>query len=271
VRPIDQKQQQDAAKPLRFSNLRNSADSADNKGRLRPFMAMIEIRNVTKKFGSFTAVDNLSLSVAAGQFFGFLGPNGAGKTTTIKMLTGLFEPTAGHCFVNGFDVHFTPLEAKMSFGYVPDQPYLYEKLTGREFLLFVAGLFGMPHSKLKNKIEEIQDLFEIGTFMDKRAEEYSQGMRQRVVLSAALLHDPKALIIDEPIVGLDPRSSRLVKDTLKRKTKDGLTVFMSTHLLEIAEELCDRIAIIKNGKIIYEDTPDSIDRDLEEVFLELTR
>jgi ABC-2 type transport system ATP-binding protein len=232
---------------------------------------MIEIRNVTKKFGSFTAVDNLSLHVEAGQFFGFLGPNGAGKTTTIKMLTGLYEPTAGHCFINGYDVHWTPLEAKQSFGYVPDQPFLYDKLTGREFLHFVGGLFGMPHREVKKTIAEIQGLFEIEPFMDKRSEEYSQGMRQRVVLTAALLHNPRVLIIDEPIVGLDPRSARLVKNTLKQKTKEGLTVFMSTHLLEVVEELCDRIAIIKNGKIIYEDTPEAIDGELEEMFLELTK
>ncbi|MBI5471291.1 MAG: ABC transporter ATP-binding protein [Ignavibacteriae bacterium] len=232
---------------------------------------MIEIQHVTKKFGAFTAVDNLTLKIEAGEFFGFLGPNGAGKTTTIKMLTGLYEPTVGHCFVDGHDVHWTPLEAKRSFGYVPDQPYLYEKLTGREFLHFVGGLFGIPYRDVKNRIDEIKDLFEIGSFMDKRAEEYSQGMRQRIVLTAGLLHDPKVLIIDEPIVGLDPRSARLVKDTLKQKTKEGLTVFMSTHLLEIVEELCDRIAIIKNGKIIHEDFAPSRNGNLEALFLELTK
>ncbi len=234
-------------------------------------MPLIEIQNVTKKFGSFTAVDNLNLKVEAGEFFGFLGPNGAGKTTTIKMMTGLYLPNAGHCFINGYDVHRTPLEAKRSFGYVPDQPFLYEKLTGREFLHFVGGLFGMKYEAVKKKIDSVTDLFEIGSFMDKRAEEYSQGMRQRVVLTAALLHDPKVLIIDEPIVGLDPRSARLVKDTLKQKTKEGITVFMSTHLLEIVEELCDRIAIVKAGKIIYEDVPGKRNGELEEFFLELTK
>jgi ABC-2 type transport system ATP-binding protein len=235
---------------------------------------MIELQDVTKKFGSFTAVDNISLKVEAGQFFGFLGPNGAGKTTTIKMLTGLYEPTKGHCFVNGHDVHWDPLPAKRSFGYVPDQPYLYEKLTGREFLHFVGGLFNMPSHAVKLRIEELIDVFEIGGFVDKRAEEYSQGMRQRIVLSAALLHDPRVLIIDEPIVGLDPRSARLVKDTLKKKTQGGLTVFMSTHLLEIVEELCDRIAIIKNGKIIHDEAQNEHQRfngQLEAMFLELTK
>lgn len=236
---------------------------------------MIELRNLVKKFGSFTAVDGLNLKIEAGQFFGFLGPNGAGKTTTIKMMTGLYEPTSGSCLINGFDVHAKPLNAKRSFGYVPDQPHLYEKLTGREFLYFVGGLFNLTSGEVRAKIAELIDVFEIGHFIDKRGEEYSQGMRQRIVLSAALIHNPKVLIIDEPIVGLDPRSARLVKDTLKKKTGEGLTVFMSTHLLEIVEELCDRIAIIKDGRIIYEETQSSSIRSfngqLESMFLELTR
>jgi ABC-2 type transport system ATP-binding protein len=239
---------------------------------------MIELRNVVKRFGSFTAVDHINLHIEAGAFFGFLGPNGAGKTTTIKMLTGLYEPTSGTCAVNGFDVHRDPLGAKRCFGYVPDQPYLYDKLTGREFLFFVGGLFDMPNDALKYKMEELIDVFEIGQFVDKRAEEYSQGMRQRIVLSAALLHDPKVLIIDEPLVGLDPRSARLVKNTLKKKTQEGLTIFMSTHLLEIVEELCDRIAIIKDGRVIYEESEGTraIDNrrangQLEAMFLELTK
>ncbi|HXX63449.1 MAG TPA: ABC transporter ATP-binding protein, partial [Bacteroidota bacterium] len=208
------------------------------------------------------------------QFFGFLGPNGAGKTTTIKMLTGLYAPTSGSCLINGYDIHLDPLPAKRCIGYVPDQPFLYEKLTGREFLYFVGGIFGMSAEAIGNKIEADIRLFEIGEFIDKRAEEYSQGMRQRIVLSAAMLHDPLVLIIDEPLVGLDPRSSRLVKDTLKRKTTEGLTVFMSTHLLEIVEELCDRIAIIKTGKIIYEEYQSAtrrFDGQLETMFLELTK
>lgn len=235
---------------------------------------MIELRNVTKKFDSFIAVDNVSLTIEKGQFFGFLGPNGAGKTTTIKMLTGLYAPTSGSCLINGYDIHLDPLPAKRCIGYVPDQPFLYEKLTGREFLYFVGGIFGMSSETIGAKIDEDIRLFEIGEFIDKRAEEYSQGMRQRIVLSAAMLHDPLVLIIDEPLVGLDPRSSRLVKDTLKRKTTEGLTVFMSTHLLEIVEELCDRIAIIKEGKIIYEESQSAtrrFDGQLEPMFLELTK
>ncbi|HUI65367.1 MAG TPA: ABC transporter ATP-binding protein [Bacteroidota bacterium] len=235
---------------------------------------MIELRNVTKRFDSFVAVDNVNLKIEKGQFFGFLGPNGAGKTTTIKMLTGLYAPTSGSCLINGYDIHLDPLPAKRCIGYVPDQPFLYEKLSGREFLYFVGGIFGMSAEAISKKIEEDIRLFEIGEFIDKRAEEYSQGMRQRIVLSAAMLHDPLVLIIDEPLVGLDPRSSRLVKDTLKRKTTEGLTVFMSTHLLEIVEELCDRIAIIKSGKIIYEEYQSAtrrFDGQLETMFLELTK
>jgi ABC-2 type transport system ATP-binding protein len=220
------------------------------------------------------AVDNLDLSIGKGEFFGFLGPNGAGKTTTIKMITGLYAPTSGSCLINGYDVHTDPVPAKRSLGYVPDQPFLYEKLTGREFLYFVCGLFNMPIAVVKEKIDEYIDIFEIGDFIDKRGEEYSQGMRQRIVLSAALIHDPGVLIIDEPLVGLDPRSSRLVKDVLKRRTTEGLTIFMSTHLLEIVEELCDRIAIIKEGRIIYEETQSAARRSngqLETMFLELTK
>ena len=234
----------------------------------------IEIRNVSKKFGSFVAVDNLELSIGKGEFFGFLGPNGAGKTTTIKMITGLYTPTSGTCLINGYDVHRDPIPAKRSIGYVPDQPYLYDRLTGREFLYFIGGIFDMPAALVKSRVEEFIETFEIGDFIDKRGEEYSQGMRQRIVLSAAMLHNPSVLIIDEPLVGLDPRSARLVKDTLKLKTTQGLTVFMSTHLLEIVEELCDRIAIIKQGRIIYEETQTSAPRfngQLEAMFLELTK
>jgi ABC-2 type transport system ATP-binding protein len=235
---------------------------------------MIELQNVVKRFGAFTAVDDISLKIGRGEFFGFLGPNGAGKTTTIKMLTGLFEPSAGACFVNGHNVRKAPLMAKRCFGYVPDQPYLYEKLTGREFLHFIGGLFRLENAAVRRKVEEFETLFDLGKFIDKRAEEYSQGMRQRIVLSSALLHGPQVLIIDEPLVGLDPRSARLVKDTLKKMTGDGMTIFMSTHLLEIVEELCDSIAIIKDGRIVYEARQTSdhrFDGRLEEIFLEQTR
>jgi ABC-2 type transport system ATP-binding protein len=235
---------------------------------------MIELRHVVKKFGTLVAVDGIDLHIPRGQLFGFLGPNGAGKTTTIRMMTGLYRPTSGACLVNGFDVQRDPLNAKRAIGYVPDQPYLYEKLTGREFLYFVGGLFRMPPPLVRAKIDEFAQVFELERFIDKRAEEYSQGMRQRIVLSAAFLHDPQVLIIDEPLVGLDPRSARLVKDTLKARTRGGLTVFMSTHLLEIVEELCDRIGIIKDGRLIHEDVRNGaagFNGQLEARFLELTR
>jgi ABC-2 type transport system ATP-binding protein len=234
---------------------------------------MIRMQNLVKEFGSFRAVDDLTLSIDRGEFFGFLGPNGAGKTTTIKMLTGLFEPTSGHCSLNGFDVRKQPLEAKRHLGYVPDQPFLYEKLTGREFLYFVGALYDLPRAELRQRIDESVELFETGDFIDRRGEEYSQGMRQRIVLAAALLHHPRVLVIDEPLIGLDPRSARLVKDTLKKKTGEGLTIFMSTHLLEIVEELCTRIAIVNNGRLIHDQRLDgtgALKGQLERMFLDLT-
>lgn len=235
---------------------------------------MIELRNVVKKFGSFVAVDDISLKIERGQFFGFLGPNGAGKTTTIKMMTGLFRPTSGACLINGHDIQTDPVEAKRSFGYVPDQPHLYDRLTGREFLYFIGGLFKAPADEIRARIEYYGKLFEMEEFLDRSTEEYSQGMRQRVALAAALVHDPPVLIIDEPLLGLDPRSAWLVKTTLKDLTRKGLTVFMSTHLLRVVEELCDRLVIVKNGRIIYQEelntTPDKHGR-LEEIFLEITR
>lgn len=239
---------------------------------------MIELKNLTKKFGSFTAVDDVSLQIPSGEFFGFLGPNGAGKTTTIKMMTGLFTPTSGQIIINGYDVVKQPLEAKATFGYIPDHPYLYDKLTGREFIYYVGGLYRMKKEELKESVERVIDLLEIASWVDKRTEEYSQGMRQRVTFAAAFVHNPKTIIIDEPMVGLDPRSARIVKDTLKQKAQEGVSIFMSTHILEMVEELCDRIAIIHKGKIIFLDTKENLhihksryDGKLESVFLELTK
>jgi len=239
---------------------------------------MIRLNEVTKKFGDFTAVNGLSLEIKAGEFFGFLGPNGAGKTTTIKMMTGLFTPTSGSISINGFDIQRNPNEAKFSTGYIPDQPFLYEKLTGREFLYFSAGLYRMDHESATGSIEGLADLFEIGEWIDRRTEHYSQGMRQRIVIAAALLHNPKALIIDEPMVGLDPRSAHIVKKVLKQKSREGSAVFMSTHSLPVAEELCDRIGIIKNGTLVFEDSLNAFhdfkrryDGKFESTFLELTK
>jgi ABC-2 type transport system ATP-binding protein len=235
---------------------------------------VIELRNVVKKFGSFVAVDDISLKIGKGEFFGFLGPNGAGKTTTIKMMTGLFRPTSGACLINGHDIQTHPVEAKRSFGYVPDQPHLYERLTGREFLYFVGGLFRAPGDLVNARIEHYGKVFEMEEFLDRPTEEYSQGMRQRVALTAALVHEPPVLIIDEPLLGLDPRSAWLVKTTLKDLTKKGITVFMSTHLLRVVEELCDRLVIVKNGRIIYQEVMNTSSENagrLEEIFLEITR
>lgn len=239
---------------------------------------MIELRNVTKRFGSFTAVNNLTLNVKPGEFFGFLGPNGAGKTTTIKMMSGLFSPTAGEIIINGHDVVKDPIAAKQKIAYVPDQPFLYEKLTGREFLYFVGGLYNIAKRILHKRIEELIQHFEIGDWVDKRTEDYSQGMRQRITIAAAMMHDPKTLIIDEPMIGLDPRSAKIVRDTLKEQAQKGVSIFMSTHSLPVAEELCDRIGIIKSGKLVFCDTQDKLqvyktqyDGKFESVFLELTK
>lgn len=239
---------------------------------------MIELLHVRKNFGSFVAVDDISLSIPSGEFFGFLGPNGAGKTTTIKMMTGLFTPTSGEIIINGFDVVKQPQEAKSTFGYIPDHPYLYDKLTGREFIYYLGGLYKMEKDSLRENVERVIDLLELAGWIDKKTEDYSQGMRQRVTFAAAFVHRPKTIIIDEPMVGLDPRSARIVKDSLKQMTKEGVSIFMSTHILEMAEELCDRIGIINKSKIIFLDTKENLhlhktkyDGNLESVFLELTK
>ncbi len=239
---------------------------------------MLRLENLTKKFGEFVAVDNLSLDIKQGEFFGFLGPNGAGKTTTIKMIAGLIKPTSGKIFICGVDALEKPEKAKNYLAYVPDQPYIYDKLTGREFLYFIGGLFKMRKDEIKEKVKYLIDLFEIGRWIDKRVEEYSQGMKQRVIIASVLLHDPKVIVIDEPMVGLDPRSTRIVKDTLKKKSKEGVAIFMSTHSLEVAEELCDTIGIIKDGKLAAKFSSDDIetlkrssDGKFEDIFIELTK
>ncbi len=239
---------------------------------------MIELTHLRKTFGAFVAVDDVSLSIPSGEFFGFLGPNGAGKTTTIKMMTGLFTPTSGTITINGFDIVRQPQEAKSTFGYIPDHPYLYDKLTGREFIYYMGGLYGMEKNVLKENVQRVIDLLELASWVDKKTEDYSQGMRQRVTFAAAFVHRPKTIIIDEPMVGLDPRSARIVKDSLKQQAKDGASIFMSTHILEMAEELCDRIGIINKSRIIFLDTRENLhlhktkyDGNLESVFLELTK
>jgi ABC-2 type transport system ATP-binding protein len=239
---------------------------------------MIRLTSVRKNFGSFTAVNNLTIEVKSGELYGFLGPNGAGKTTTIKMMTGLFAPTSGDIVINKFDIQKQPLEAKREIGYIPDQPFLYEKLSGKEFLFFSAGLHKMDHTAISSRVTEVVEMLEMGSWLDRRIEDYSQGMRQRTVIAAALLHSPKVLIVDEPMVGLDPRSTHIVKQIFREEVKKGSAIFMSTHSLNVAEELCDRIGIIKDGELIYEDSSTAFqsfkfkyDGKFESVFFELTK
>ncbi len=239
---------------------------------------MLQLINLTKKFGSFTAVDNINLSINEGDFFGFLGQNGAGKTTTIKMITGLYAPTNGKILINKIDILKNPVEAKKLIGYIPDQPFLYEKLTGREFLFFSGGLYSIDKKTLTNKINNTIEALEIGEWVDKRTEEYSQGMKQRITIASALLHDPKLLVVDEPMVGLDPQSALVVKNVLRGLSNKGVAIFMSTHSLNVAEEICTRIGIIKEGRMIFEDRKEVVEtikgsdhQNLESLFLHLTR
>ena len=212
---------------------------------------MIELKHVTRRYGSKVAVDDLDLTVAPGELFAFLGPNGAGKTTTIKMLVGLLRPSEGTVRVCGKNVVAETRQAARRIGYVPDEPFLYEKLSGREFLQFVAEMHGLQRRCKAERIERETDNFNLGAFLDDLVETYSHGMKQRLVFAAALLHDPSVLIIDEPMVGLDPRSGRLVKDLLRSRVESGTTVFMSTHTLAVAEEIADRIGIVNLGQLRY--------------------
>lgn len=239
---------------------------------------MIHIENLTKRFGDVTAVDDFSLSIGAGEFYVILGPNGAGKTTTIKMLAGLYKPTSGTIRINDIDMQRQPIEAKMSIGYIPDQAFLYEKLTGREYLHFSAGLYNMDHDVTRERIEEFAAVFEIDSWIDRRTEHYSQGMRQRIAITAALLHSPQVLIIDEPMVGLDPKSAHTVKNVLRLLAQQGVAIFMSTHSLPVAEELGHRVGIIKDGKLVFEDRRDDrgslrekYNGRFESLFLEMTK
>jgi ABC-2 type transport system ATP-binding protein len=237
---------------------------------------MIELHEVSKRYGTTLAVDRLSLSLAPGELFAFLGPNGAGKTTTIKMVTGLLFPTSGTVRVGGYDLQREGDKARQLISYVPDQPYLYEKLTGREFLQFIADMYGMPRDDARARTDEVIDLFELHAFVDDLTERYSHGMRQRTVFASALLHRPRVLIVDEPTVGLDPRSVRLLKDLLREEARGGTTVFLSTHSLDIAQELAHRIGIVDHGRLIGLGTLDALRHQaelqgtLEDVFLKLT-
>ncbi len=237
---------------------------------------MIELRDVSKNYGARVAVQGLNLRVEAGEIFAFLGPNGAGKTTTIKLLCGLLFPTAGSVFIGGHDLQRDGDQARQLISYVPDQPYLYEKLTGREFLQFIADMYGMSPDLCRERMEELIELFQLGDFVDDLTERYSHGMKQRTVFAAALLHKPQVLIVDEPTVGLDPKNVRLLKDLLHREAARGATVFLSTHSLDIAQELAGRIGIVEHGRLISCGTLDELRRQaalpgsLEDVFLKLT-
>ncbi len=238
---------------------------------------MIGITDLVKQYGGFTAVDGVTLDVQPGQIHGFLGPNGAGKTTTIRMIAGLLKPTAGRIVVNGYDLMTEPEQAKASLGFVPDRPFIYEKLTAGEFLRFHGGLYGMDGGTMEARISEMLDLFELARWRDELVESFSHGMKQRLVMSAAFMHRPRAVLVDEPMVGLDPRGARLIKDVFRRMADRGVGILMSTHTLEVAQEVCDRVSIILKGRIIASGTVDEVrrlsgnaDEQLTAVFLKLT-
>ncbi len=238
---------------------------------------MIRFDSVSRSFGSKLAVDSLSLEIPTGEVFAFLGPNGAGKTTTIKMLVGLLRPSSGTVSVGGHDICRQPRQVARLLGYVPDQPFLYEKLSGREFLDFVGSVRGMSESEIQAAVQRLAEQFEVADYLNDLSETYSHGMRQRVVFAAALLHSPPVLVVDEPMVGLDPKSARLVKDLLRRHATAGGTVFMSTHTLSVAEEIADRIGIIHHGTLRFLGTLPELQQQLaaresslERLFLKLT-
>ena len=237
---------------------------------------MINIKNLTKHYGNLTAVSDLNLNIPAGECFGFLGPNGAGKTTTIKLLAGLLKPNEGIIEISGYDIQRDPQKVKGIIGYIPDKPFIYEKLTGGEFLDFVAELYQVNGDFVKEKREELLNLFAIKDFENELVESYSHGMRQKLVITAALIHNPKVIIVDEPMVGLDPKGMRQVKEIFKQLTKSGVTIFMSTHTMPVAQEMCHRIGIINKGKLIALGNMNDLQKQaqvssgLEDVFLQLT-
>ena len=238
---------------------------------------MIRLENLTKLYGSFVAVDDITLTVERGELFAFLGPNGAGKTTTLRMIAGILRPNGGRVLIGDADVHRNPLAAKQRLGFIPDRPFVYEKLTGAEFLRFVAGLYGQEGDAVERRIAELLEVFELTSWRDELVEAYSHGMRQKLIISSALIHRPACIVVDEPMVGLDPKAARLLKDIFRQFVGRGGTVLMSTHTLEVAEVMCDRIAIIQHGKIAACGTMDELRRQtaagnvsLEELFLRLT-
>ncbi|HET9464842.1 MAG TPA: ABC transporter ATP-binding protein [Gemmatimonadales bacterium] len=238
---------------------------------------MIRLKQLTKRYGRFTAVDRIDLEVPRGELFGFLGPNGAGKTTTFRMIAGILRPTSGSIEIGGIDINQRPLEAKARLGFIPDRPFVYDKLTGAEFLRFVAALYGQHGTGIERRIDELLELFDLRRWKDELTESYSHGMRQKLIISGALVHRPEVIVVDEPMVGLDPRSARLLKDLFRQFVNRGGTVLMSTHTLEVAETMCDRIAIIHGGRIVASGTMSDLQEQtaseqlgLEDLFLKLT-
>ncbi|MGI9043495.1 MAG: ABC transporter ATP-binding protein [Gemmatimonadaceae bacterium] len=238
---------------------------------------MIQLRTLTKRYGSFTAVDSLDLVVPRGELFGFLGPNGAGKTTTLRMIAGILRPTAGTVHIGGTNVNEDPMKAKAMLGYIPDRPFIYDKLTGAEFLRFVAGIYGEEGKHIEHRGRELLALFDLEEWQDELVESYSHGMRQKLIIASAFIHKPAVIVVDEPMVGLDPKAARILKDLFSEYTRRGHTIMMSTHTLEVAEAMCDRIGIIQGGKIRALGTMDELrahsasgGEGLEQIFLKLT-
>jgi ABC-2 type transport system ATP-binding protein len=237
---------------------------------------MLTLTSLTKQYGSQVAVRNLSLHVPAGELFGFLGPNGAGKTTTIKMIAGLLRPTSGRIEIDGHDLTTRPVQAKGALGFIPDRPFLYEKLSAVEFMRFVAGIYGIDGKSLNGRIDGLLELVELSEVATELIESFSHGMKQRLVMASAFLHRPRLLVVDEPMVGLDPKGARLIKRVFREYCDAGQSVFVSTHTLEVAQELCDRIGIILKGELVALGTMSELEAkadtkgDLEEIFLKLT-
>ena len=239
---------------------------------------MIKLSNLTKRYGDFTAVDGINLEVPRGELFGFLGPNGAGKTTTLRMIAGILRPSGGKVEIGGVDVAVDPIAAKMKLGFIPDRPFIYEKLTAAEFLRFVAGLYEQEGAQVEHRARELLALFDLEEWRDELVESYSHGMRQKLIISSAFVHRPDVIVVDEPMVGLDPKAARILKDLFREYTRRGHTIMMSTHTLEVAESLCDRIGIIQAGHIracgtmaeLRSGAAGGAAGGLEEIFLKLT-
>jgi ABC-2 type transport system ATP-binding protein len=239
---------------------------------------MIAVENLVKIYGRLKAVYGVTLDVKPGEIHGFLGPKGAGKTTTIRMIAGLLKPTSGTILVNNHNLAAAPEQAKASLGFIPDRPFIYDKLTAGEFLSFHAGLYGMTNGQVSGRVDEMLDLFELTQWKNELIESFSHGMKQRLVMSSAFFHRPTAVAVDEPMVGLDPRGARLIKDVFRRMSERGVAILMSTHTLEVAQEMCHRVSIIQKGRIIAQGTVDEVkqiagsntDEHLTSVFLKLT-